>query len=243
MHACMLSHFSIVWLSVTLWTADNQAPLSTELSRQEYWSGLPFLSPVYMLTKYYKRAHVDLKWKCTKFEERWEQSHKLVLSCRYALIYLTNSHLFSTTSFLVLAHTLFSPHSVQISCSVASDSLRPHELQHARPPCPSPTPRVHPNPCPLSQWRHPTISSSVIPFSSWSQSFPESGSSPMSQLFASGGQSVGVSTSTTVLPKNTQDWSPLGWTGWISLQFKGLSRVFSNTIVQKHQFFGAQPSL
>ena len=127
----------------------------------------------------------------------------------------------------------------QFSCSVLSDSLRPHEPQHDRPSCPSPTPGVHRNPCPLSQWCHPTISSSVIPFSSYLQSFPASGSFPMSQLFASGGQSIGVLASTSVLPVNSQDWSPLGWTGWISLQFKGLSRVFSNTTVQKHQFFGS----
>ena len=133
--------------------------------------------------------------------------------------------------------------SVQFSHSVVSDSLWPHEPQHARPPCPSPTPRVHPNPCPSSQWCHPTISSSVIPFSSCPQSFPASGSFQMSRLFSSGGQSIGVSASTSVLPVNTQDWSPLGWTGWISLQSKGLSRVFSNTIVQKHQFSGAQLSL
>ena len=117
-----------------------------------------------------------------------------------------------------------------------------HELQHARPPCPSPTPGVHPNPCPLSWWCHPTISSSVIPFSSCLQSFPGSGSFQMSQLFASGGQSIGVSASTSVLPMNTQDWSPLGWAGWISLQSKGLSRVFSNTTVQKHQFLVTQLS-
>ena len=133
--------------------------------------------------------------------------------------------------------------SVQFSLSVVSNSLWPHELQHARPPCPSPTPGAHPNPCPLSQWCHPTISSSVVPFSSCPQSFPASGSFQMSQLFTSGGQSIGVSASTSVLPMNTQDWSPLGWTGWISLQSKGLSRVFSNTTVQKHQFFGAQLSL
>ena len=130
--------------------------------------------------------------------------------------------------------------SVQFSRLVVSDSLQPHELQHASPPCPSPTPRVHPNPCPLSWGCHPTISSSVIPFSSCPQSFSESGSFPMSQLFTSGGQSTGVSASASVLPINTQDWSPLGWTGWISLQSKGLSRVFSSTTVQKHQFFGAQ---
>ena len=133
--------------------------------------------------------------------------------------------------------------SVQVSCSVMSYFLQPHELQHARPPCPSPTPGVHPNPCPLSWWCHPAISSSVVPFSSCPQSFPASGSFPMSQLFAWGGQSIGVSDSTPVLPMNNQDWSPLGWTGWISLQSKGLTKVFSNTTVQKHQFFGAQLSL
>ena len=124
--------------------------------------------------------------------------------------------------------------SVQFSRSVVSDSLRPHGPQHARPPCPSSTPRVHLNSCPLSWWCHPTISSSVIPFFSRPQSFPASGSSPVSQFFASGGQSIGVSASTSVLPMNTQDWPPLGWTGWISLQSMGLSRVFSNTTVQKH---------
>ena len=132
--------------------------------------------------------------------------------------------------------------SVQFNHSVMSDCLQPHETQHARPPCPSPTPGVYPNPCPLSRWCHPTISSSVIPFSSCPQSLPASGSFQMSQLFTSGGQNIGVSASTSVLPMNTQDWSPLGWTGWISLQSKGLSRVFSNTIVQKHEFFGAQLS-
>ena len=133
--------------------------------------------------------------------------------------------------------------SVQFSCSVVSNSLWSHELQHTRPPCPSPTPRVYPNSCPLSWWCHPTISSSVVPFFSCPQSFPASGSFQMSQLFASGGQSIGVSASTSVLPMSTQDWSPLGWTVWISLQSKGLSKVFSNTTVQKHQFFGAQLSL
>ena len=137
--------------------------------------------------------------------------------------------------------SLFS--SVQFRRSVVSDSLRPHEPQHARPPCPSPTPRVHPNPCPLSRWCHPTISSSVVLFSSCPQSFPGSGSFPMSQLSASGGQSIGVFASKSVLPMNTQDSSPLGRTGWIPLKSKGLSRVFSNTTVQKHQFFSAQLSL
>ena len=132
---------------------------------------------------------------------------------------------------------------VQFSRSVVSDSLRPHEPQHTRPPCPSPTPGVYTNLCPLSRWCHPTISSSVFPSSSCPQSFPASGSFQMSQHFASGGQSIGVSALISVLPMNTQDWSPLGWTGWISLRSKGLSRVFSNTTVQKHQFFGAQLSL
>ena len=129
---------------------------------------------------------------------------------------------------------------VRLSRSVVSDSLRPQELQHARPPYPSPTPRVHSDSCPLSQWCHPALSSSVVPFSSCPQSLPASGSFPMSQLFAWGGQSIGVSASPSVLPMNTQGWSPSEWTGWYSLQSKGLSRVFSNTTVQKHQFFGTQ---
>ena len=119
--------------------------------------------------------------------------------------------------------------SVQFSRAVVSDSLRPHESQHARPPCPSPTPGVHWNSCPSSQWRHPAISSSMVPFSSCPQSLPASESFPMSQLFTWGGQSTGVSAWASFLPKNIQDWSPLEWTGWISLQSKGLSRVFSNT--------------
>ena len=126
--------------------------------------------------------------------------------------------------------------------SVMSSSLRPHGLQHTRPPCPSPTPGVYSNLCPLSRWCHPIISPSVAPFSSCPQSFPVSGSLQMSHLFTLGGQNIGVSASTSVLPMNTQDWSLLGWTGWTSLQSKGLSRVFSNTTVQKQQFFGAQPS-
>ena len=132
---------------------------------------------------------------------------------------------------------------VQFSHSVVFDSLQPRGLQHARPPCPSPTPGAYPNSCPSHQWCHPTISSSVLPFSSHLQSFPASGSFQMSWLFIPSGRSIGVSVSTSVLPMNTQDWSPLGWTGWISLQFKGLSRVFSYTTVKKHQFFSAQLSL
>ena len=131
--------------------------------------------------------------------------------------------------------------SVQFSRSVISDSLWPHELQHARPPCLSPVPGVHSKSCPSSRWCHPAISSSIVPFSC-PQSLPASECFPMSQLFAWGGQSIGVSALASVLPKNTQDWSPLEWIGWISLQSKGLSRVFSNTTVQKHPFFGAQLS-
>ena len=131
----------------------------------------------------------------------------------------------------------------QFSLSVVSDSLRPHEPQHARPPCPSPTPGAYSNLCPLSKCCHPTISSSVVPFSSCLQTFPASGSFQMSQFFTSDGQSIGVSASTSVLPMNIQDQPPLGWTDCISLQSKRLSRVFSSTTVQKHQFFSAQLSL
>ena len=143
------------------------------------------------------------------------------------------------TFFLVYIHNII--RSDQISHSVVPDSLRPHESQHARPPCPSPTPRVHPDSRPSSQWCHPCISSlsspsPLAPNSSQHQSFP------MSQLFAWGGQSTGVSALASFLPKKSQGWSPSEWTGWVSLQFKGLSRVFSNTTVQKYQFFGAQPS-
>ena len=132
--------------------------------------------------------------------------------------------------------------SLQFSRSVPSDSLQSHELQRTRPLCPSPTPRVHSNSRPSSRWCHPTISSSVVPFSSCPQSLPTSESFPMSQLFAWGGQSTRVSDLASLLPKNTQEWSPLEWTGWISLQSKRLSRVFSNTTVQKHQFFSTQLS-
>ena len=137
-----------------------------------------------------------------------------------------------------LEKNLPSSSSVQFRHSVMSDSLRPHQSQHARPPCPSPTPGVYSNSWPLSRWCYPAISSSVIPFSSCPQSLPASGPFPTSQLFKWGGQSIGVSASASVLPMNTQDWSPLGWTGWISLQSKRLSRVSCNTTVQKFQFFG-----
>ena len=132
--------------------------------------------------------------------------------------------------------------SVPFSRSVVSDSLWPHESQHTRPPCPSPTPGVYPNSCASSRWWHLAISSSVVSFSSCPQSLPASESFPMSQLFTWGGQSIGVSASASVLPMNTQDCCPSEWTGWVSLQSKGLARVFSNTTVQKHQFFSAQPS-
>jgi len=133
--------------------------------------------------------------------------------------------------------------SVHFSLSVVSDSFQPHGLQHARLPCPSPTPGAYSNLCPSNQWCHPTISSAVVPFTSNLQSFPASLSFPMNQFFVSGGQSIGVSASASVLPMNIQDWFPIGWTGWISLQSKGLSRVFSNTTAQKHQFFCPQLSL
>ena len=149
----------------------------------------------------------------------------------------------NTYRLTLVCHTWLSyTSSVQFSRSVVSNSLRPHGLQHTRPSCPSPAPGVYSNSCPSSRWCHPTISSPVIPFSHL-QSFPASGSFQMSQFLASGGQSIRVSASASVLPVNIQAWSPLGWTGWISLQSKGLSRVFSNTTVQKHQFFSAQLSL
>ena len=177
------------------------------------------------------------------------------LPVHHQLPKFTQTHVHQVSDVIQLSHPLSSPSppalnlsqhqfsfQFQFSRSVRSDSLWPHELQHCRPPCRSPTPRVYSHSCALSRWYHPTISSSVIPFS-WFQSFPASGSFQMSQLFASGGQSTGVSVSTSVLPMNTQDSSPLGWTGWISLQSKGLSRVFANTTVPKHQFFGTQLSL
>ena len=156
----------------------------------------------------------------------------LIISAEYHL-YCTPTEIFSRL-WRVLQFS-----SVAQSCP----TLQPHEPQHARPPCPLPTPRVHPNPCPLSRWCHPAISFFVVPFSSCPQSFPASGSFQMSQLSASGGQSIGVSASISVLPMNPQDWSPLWWSAWISLQYKGLSRVFSKTTIQKHHFFSAQPSL
>ena len=150
-----------------------------------------------------------------------------------------HSHWKGRSRTMFVENTAFSP-SVQFSHSVVSDSLWPHESQHARPPCPLPTPGVYSNSCPSSWWCHPAISTSVSPFSSCPQSLPASRSFPTSQLFAWGGQNIGVTVSASVIPMDTQDLSPLGWTGWLSLQSKGLWRVFSNTIVQKHQFFAAQ---
>ena len=180
----------------------------------------------------------------------WERKRDLVIACLFQNLRSWNQYLmfytFSSQHFIILSDVYkdnSEASSVQFSYSVVSDSLQHHESQHARPPCPSPTPRVHSNSCPLSQWCHSAISSCVIPFTSCQQSLRASGSFPMSQLFASGGQSIAVSALASVLPTNTQDWSPSGWTGWISLQSKGLSRVFSNTTLQKHQFFGAQLSL
>jgi len=166
----------------------------------------------------------------------------MVLSTKKSTLWLKqcmklNNFLFTVLKIIEWLEIQFSSVS-----SVMSDSLRPHESQHARPPCPSSTPGVYSNSCPSSRWCHPAISSFVVPFSSCPQSFPASRSFPMSQLFTWDGQSIEVSASASVLPMNTQDQSPLGWTGWISLQSKGLSRVISNTTVQKHQFFSAQLS-
>ena len=168
----------------------------------------------------------------------WFDSEKSLQLFVFGVYIQKYSFLFFTCVLLFILSVQFS--SVAQSCLTFCDLM---DHSNARPPCPSPTPRVYPNSCPSSWWCHPTISSYVVPFSSCPQSFPASGSFQMSQLFSSGGQTIGVSASTSVLPKNTQDWSPLGWTGWISLQSKGLARVFSNTTVQKHQFFRAQLSL
>ena len=203
---------------VTSCTVACQASLSMGFSRQEYWSGFPFPSPGHLLDPGIEQTSPSLQVDSFFFFLQVDS--------------LPQSH-----------HGILQFSSVQFSPSVVSGSLRPHELQYTRPPCPSPTPRAYSNSCPLSQWCHPAISSSVVPSSSCPWSLPASGSFSMSQLFTWGGQSIRVSASASVLPMNTQDWSPLGWTGWISLQSKGLSRVFSNTTVKKHQFFCAQLSL
>ena len=200
----LLNH---VWLFVTPWTVARQSPLSMGFPRQECWSWLPFPTP---------------RDFCNQVTEPSSLASPALVGR------------FFTTSITWEVQKWFQFNSVQFSCSAVSNSLWPHGLQHTRPPCPSPTPRVYPNSCPLSQWCHPTISSSVIPFSSCLQSLQVSGSFQMSEFFASGGQSIGVSASASVLPMKVQDWFPLGWTGWISLKSKGLSRVFCNTTVQKH---------
>ena len=227
LYGLMLSHFSRVQLFVVLWTIARQASLSMGFSRQEYWSGLPFPLPGDLPNPGIKPASLISPALVGRFftpSATWEVRPYIWL-------------LFIKKKSMKINAWRF----VQFSRSVVSDSLWPRDSQHARPSCPSPTLGVYPNSCPFSQWCHPAISSSVVPFFH-PQSFPASGSFQMSQLFASGGQSIAVSASTSFLPVNTQDWSPLGWTGWISLQPKGLSRVFSNTTVQKHQFFGAQVS-
>ena len=210
---------SRVWLFATSWIAAGQASLSITNSR----SSLRLMS----------------------IESVMPPSHLIL--CRPLILLpsifpsIREKHHFFSESVLHISSVQFS--SVHFSRSVVSDSLPPHESQHTRPPCPPPSPRVHSDSCPSSPWCHPAISSSVIPFSSCLQSFPASGSFPVSQLFASGGQSIGASASASVLPMNIQDWFPLEWTCWISLLSQGLSRVFSNTTVQKHQFFSAHLSL
>ena len=161
----------------------------------------------------------------------------MVLTCWTIYVSIKTKSFWEKTRIL---EKFFSSSSVQFSCSFMSDSLQPHGLQHDRPLCPSLTPRVYSNSCPLSWWCHPTTSSSVVPFSSCLQSLQISGSFPMSHFFTLVGQSLEASASASVLPMNIQDWFTLGWTGWISLQFKGLSRVFSKTTVQKHQIFSTQ---
>ena len=170
-----------------------------------------------------------------KFKEQRRRGHTYIATLKMWVV----SGVQKMASSQGVANLEASENSVQFSRSVVSNSLWPHELQHPRPPCPSPTPRTCSNSCPSSWWCHPTISSSVVPFSSRLQSFPASGSFQMSQPFASDGQSIGASASASVLPVNSQDWFPLGLTGWISLLSKGLSRVFSRTTVQ-NQFFGVQ---
>ena len=212
-YMCMLSHFSHVWLFVTPWTIIHQAPLSMGILQARI-----------------------LEWVAMP-SSRGSSRPRDEIRDSYILHWQADS--------LPLAPpgkpmAWFS--SVQSSRSVVSDSMQSHGLQDARPPCLSPTPGVYSNPCPLIQWHHPTISSSIISFSSHPQSFPAAGSLPVSQFFTLGGQSIGVSASASVLPMNIQDGFPFGWTGWISLQSKGLSRVF-NTTVQKHEFFSTQLSL
>ena len=224
----MRIHFSRIWLFATPQTVAHQAPLSMGFSRQVYWSGLPFPTPEDLPNPGIEPGSLALQADSLLSELQGSPCYSVAMTIRLILCVVCFEKTIS---------------SVQFSCSVVSNSLWTHGLQQARLLCPSPTPGACSKSHPLSWWCHPTISSSVIPFSSHLQSFPASGSFHMNQFLASSGQRIGVSASTSVLPMNTQDWFPLGWTGWITLQFKGLSTVFSNTTVQKHQFFGAQLSL
>ena len=202
------------WVVISFFSLKYEDPLSPSLNKENQCNHTCTAQSLWRLSKITYASNKDSAWNM-KCKTVW-----------FSLLFLSVSLSW-----------------VQFSCSVISDSLWPHELQHDRLPCTSPTYGAYSNSCPSNQWCHPTISSSVIPFSSSLQSFLESGSFQMSQFFASGGQSIGVSASASSLPMNIQDWFPLGWTGWISLQAKRLSRVFSNTTVQKHQFFSAYLSL
>ena len=207
-------------------------------SRQKYWSGLPCPPPGDLSDPRIKPRSLPSPALVGRLFTSWA-----IRKALYEVVcHPFRNHWIKPVKPSNLLSSIFFFNISQFSRSVISDSLQPHESQHARPPCPSATPGVHSNSCPSSQWCHPAISSSVVPFSSCPQSLPASESFPMSQLFPWGGQSTGASALAPFLPKNNQGWSPLGWTGWISLQSKGLSRVFSNTIVQKHQFFSAQLS-
>ena len=237
-YVCACSVASFMSDSATLWNIACQTPLSMGFSRQEYWSELPCLPPGHLHDPGIEPISPSLQVDSlpTKTPEKpliWRYLQRTLLK-------QFKQKDVQDKSQIALQRQLFS--SVQFRSSVVSDSLRPHGLQHARPPYPLPTSRVHSDSCPLSRWCHPTISSSVVPFSDL-QSSPASGSFQMSQIFASGGQSIRVSASASVLPLNIQYWFPLGLTGWISLLSKGLSRVFFNTTVWKHQFFSTQLSL
>ena len=233
----LLSHFSCVQLCATPQTEAHQEPLSLGFSRQELeWVAISFsnawkwkvkgksLSSVWLLATPWTAANQAPPSMVFSRQEYWSG---VPLPSPLSITHIQKLNISS----------------VQFSCSDLSNCLSPHGLYHARPPCPSPAPRVDSNSCPLSRWCHPMTSFSVVHFFSHLQSFPASGCFKMNQFFTSSGQIIGVSASASVIPMNIQDWFPLGWTDWISLQSKGLSRVFSNTTVQKHQFFGAQLSL
>ena len=234
-HVCVLSHFSRVWLFVTLWLYPPRLLCPWDSSGRNTRVGCHFLFHAVFLTQGLNPCLLSLLyWQVSSLplvppEKSW-------YTCTTDIFFglLRSKDWKEKELWVVLSFSFchcFQQSSVQLSRSVMSDSLQTHEQWHARPPCPPPIPGVYPNSCPLSRRCHPTISSSVVPFSSHPQSFPASGSFQMSQLFTSGGQNIGVSPSASVFLMNTQDWSPLGWTGWISFQSKGLSRVFSNTTV------------